>query len=102
MKRFLSVLCCAGLIGLFSAGCGGGTEAPPTGAAADPSVRVKELLKIMKEAKRPEAKANAARALGQFGPAAAEALPELEKLTKDRSKNASGAAKEAITKIKGG
>jgi len=49
---------------------------------------------------RPEVRAEAARALGELGPKAADALPELEKLLDDEDEIVRSAAKTAIQQIR--
>lgn len=102
MKGFLQVVLCAGVIGLFTAGCGGGTETPPTGSSSDPKAVVDNLVKLLKHPK-PAARSAACTQLARLGADASAALPELEKVAKsDKVKKVRDRAQEAITKIKGG
>ncbi len=64
----------------------------------------KEMIDIIKSTKAPgdlDPRIIAAKRLGAMGPRAQEALPHLEKLTKDKNPTLAQAAKEAIGKIKG-
>jgi hypothetical protein len=59
-----------------------------------------DLLKATKPVGNLDPRIVAAQRLGAMGPAAKDALPHLEKLTKDKNPNLAKAAQEAIAKIK--
>jgi hypothetical protein len=71
----------------------------PKGPQGFGNMMAKEWAKDLAD-KSPEKRARAARELANMGPAAKSALPALEKAAKDKNKNVSSAAKQAIAAIR--
>jgi hypothetical protein len=88
------------------AGCSKSSSRGPGGLANRPkgpqgfgNMMAKEWAKDLSD-KSPEKRARAARELANMGPAAKSALPALEKAAKDKNKDVSSAAKQAIAAIR--
>lgn len=80
-------------------GSSSGPANRPKGPQGFGNMMAKEWAKDLSD-KSPEKRARAARELGNMGPAAKSALPALEKAAKDKNKDVSSAAKQAIAAIR--
>lgn len=100
MRLLLLCLLSCAVVAPLAIGCSKKTPAPIVWSSeGDP----KEQIELLKS--RPQmgfdVRVIAANRLGAMGPRAQEALPHLEKLTKDKDQVMANAAKEAIAKING-
>jgi len=100
VRLLLVCLLSCSILSPLAIGCSKKTPAPIVWSSeGDPKEQI-ELLKS-KPQMGFDLRVIAAKRLGAMGPRAQEALPHLEKLTKDKDPVMADAAKEAIAKIKG-
>ena len=100
MRRVLLCLLAFAIVAPLSIGCSKKpTESTEWPSDGDP----KEFIEQLKSKPQMglDIRIIAAHRLGAMGPRAEEALPHLEKLTKDTNPTLATAAKDAIAKIKG-